>query len=176
MKTFTIEFPNKKIDATGVYKNYLLNRLNDAYPELTLDGIDGEKTNNSYQYIGPKARVGFGTSPLFNVSRYTGNYSTLKYPYYSEPKSYNLATDFQKAMKKLNDYAEYMRMCNNLPDDYDFKYFGIPVKEHQNFIQIGNTIVPKRKGNYYFDDLSSKQRTIVINVIVNINKVTNIYS
>lgn len=178
MKTFTIEFPNQKIDATGIYKNYLLNRLNDAYPDLTIDGIDSEKTTNSYQYIGPRARVGFGTSPLFNVSRYNPcDTCPFTCPFkFNELKNYNIATDFQRAMKKLNDYAEYVRMCKGLENSYDYKYFGIPVKEYQNYIQVGNTIIPKRNGMYCFDNLTKTQKTTVTNVIVNINKITNIYS
>lgn len=175
MKTFTIEFPNKKIDATGNYKNYLLNRLNSAYPEITIDGIDGEESETSYQYIGPGERVGFGLSPIYNVSRYSSapRYAPFKW---SQPANYNIATDFQRAMKKLHDYAEHLRMINGLEDSYDFKYFGIPVKEYQHFVQVGNTIIPKRRGCYCFDGLTKKQTTNVLNVIININKVTNIYS
>lgn len=177
MKTFTIEFPNKKVDATGVYKNYLLNRLNNAYPELSIDGIDGEETENSYQYIGPNNKVGFGLCPTYNVSRYNPCDSCpFTCPFkFEEAKSYNIATDFQRAMKKLNDYANYVRATKNLKDDVDYTYFGIPVKEHQSYIQIGNTIIPKRKGGYYLGNLSKEQKTTITNIIVNINNITNVY-
>lgn len=177
MKTFTIEFPNKKIDATGVYKNYLLNRLNDSYPELSIDGIDGIESENSYQYIGPRDKVGFGLSPTYNVSRYNPYlHGAYTYPFkFEEAKSYNIATNLQRAMKKLHDYAEYVRATNYIRDDIDYMYFGIPVKEHQSYIQIGNIIIPKRKGSYYLGNLSKEQKTTITNIIININNVTNVY-
>lgn len=180
MKTFTIEFPSKKVDAAGVYKNYLLNRLNDSYPELSIDGIDGPETYNSYQYIGPKENVGFGLSPTYHVSRYNPCNSCAGCPFacpfkFNTPKSYNLATDFQRAMKKLDDYAKYVRACREV-DDIDYTYFGIPVKEHQSYIQVGNTIIPKRKnGGYYLGNLTKEQKTTITNIIVNINNITNVY-
>ena len=47
MKHFSFILPNKKIDDSARYKNYLLSRLATAYPELTIDDFDTEETSFS---------------------------------------------------------------------------------------------------------------------------------
>lgn len=86
-----------------MYKNYLLKRLALAYPELLIDGIDTEETPFSYQYIGPNDKIRFGAdiySPC-DVAKYR---KCTYCPY--KVDNYNLATQFDLAMKKLDDYAK----------------------------------------------------------------------
>lgn len=166
MKSFTISMPNMKADSKGVYKNYLLKRLLLSYPELTIDGIDSSESDYNYQYIGPNDRIIFGPSPYSRCD--ISKYCNLRYcPFFNITENYNIATDFEKAMKKLDDYYKEKYGYKKL---YDFKLpDGTPVKEYQNFIQIGYNIIPKDNMYYYLNNLSEKNKTIINNFIVIIN-------
>ena len=166
MKTFTITLPNKKADSEGVYKNYLLKRLLLSYPELTIDGIDSEETENSYQYLGPNSRIMFGANYYSKCD--VAKYQTCKYcPFYKEPKNYDIATNFELAMKKLDEYSKQKYGYKKL---YDFVLEdGTPVKEYQNFIQVGRTIIPKNNIRYTLNNLREKERIAINNFIIMIN-------
>jgi len=166
MKTFTITLPNKKADSKGVYKNYLLKRLLLSYPELTIDGIDSEETENSYQYLGPNSRIMFGANYYSKCD--VAKYQTCKYcPFYKEPKNYDIATNFELAMKKLDEYSKQKYGYKKL---YDFVLEdGTPVKEYQNFIQVGHTIIPKNNIRYTLNNLREKERIAINNFIIMIN-------
>lgn len=166
MKTFTITLPNKKADSEGVYKNYLLKRLLLSYPELTIDGIDSEETENSYQYLGPNSRIMFGANYYSKCD--VAKYQTCKYcPFYNEPKNYDITTNFELAMKKLDEYSKQKYGYKKL---YDFVLEdGTPVKEYQNFIQVGRTIIPKNNIRYTLNNLREKERIVINNFIVMIN-------
>lgn len=166
MKTFTITLPNKKTDSEGVYKNYLLKRLLLSYPELTIDGIDSEETENSYQYLGPNSRIMFGANYYSKCD--IAKYKACKYcPFYNEPKNYDIATNFELAMKKLDEYSKQKYGYKKL---YDFVLEdGTPVKEYQNFIQVGRTIIPKNNIRYTLNNLREKERIVINNFIVMIN-------
>ena len=166
MKTFTITLPNKKADSEGVYKNYLLKRLLLSYPELTVDGIDSEETENSYQYLDPNSRIMFGANYYSKCD--VAKYQTCKYcPFYDEPKNYDIATNFELAMKKLDEYSKQKYGYKKL---YDFVLEdGTPVKEYQNFIQIGRTIIPKNNIRYTLNNLREKERIVINNFIIMIN-------
>ena len=165
MNTFTINMPNFKADKKGVYKNYLLKRLLLTYPELTIDGIDTEETPYSYQFIGPNDRIMFG--PYAYSKSDVSKYKTLRYLFNAEPENYNIATDFERAMKKLDDYYKCHK---NNKCYYDFKLAdGTPVREYQNFIQIGYNLIPKKNYQNYFNNLSKENKTLILNVITIIN-------
>lgn len=168
MKTFTITLPNKKADSEGVYKNYLLKRLLLSYPELTIDGIDSEETENSYQYLGPNSRIMFGANYYSKCD--VAKYQTCKYcPFYEEPKDYNIATSFERAMKKLDEYYKQKYGYKKL---YDFKLSdGTPVKEYQNFIQIGYNIIPKNNISYTLNNMKRKDLVIINKFIIAINNI-----
>lgn len=172
MKSFTISLPNKKADVNGVYKNYLLKRLLMSYPELTIDGIDSEETPNSYQYIGPSARILFGANYYSKCD--IAKYQRCRYcPFFNaqeEPKDYNIATDFERAMKKLDDYYKQKYGYKKL---YDFKLAdGTPVKEYQNFIQIGYKLIPKNNYRYYLNNMSDNEKITINNFIIMVNNTT----
>lgn len=164
---FTITTPNKKADSKGVYKNYLLKRLLMSYPELVIDGIDTEETPYSYQYIGPNNKIRFGADYYSRAD--VAKYNKCAYCPYAE--NYNLATQFELAMKKLDDYAKTQRNYSPL---YDFKLEdGTPVREYKNFIQVGYKLIPKYDGGY-FARITPEEKTIVNNIIVMINNNTEI--
>jgi len=171
MRHFYIQFPNKGIDKTGVYKNYLLNRLNQAYPELTIDGIDTKETPFSYQYVGPNDILGIGNgycSRCDVAGSIMNRYPKLERTY---TPTYNLATEFQLAMKKLDDYykmkKDYKPLYDFLLDD------GTPVREYNNFIQVGYRLIPKYGSPAYFAKLNTEDRKAVNSIIVVVNKITN---
>ena len=160
MKSFTIGMPSAAIDSKGIYKNFLLKRLLQSYPELVIDGIDTEETPYSYQYIGPNDKIMFGPYRYSrcDVSKFKG----LRY--WFAPKNYDMATEFELAMKKLDDY--YKEMMEGEKRYYDFKLpDGTPVKEYQNFIQIGYNMIPKKGYRNYFSNLSNKSKTVINNAI-----------
>lgn len=170
MKTFTITTPNKKQDSNGKYKNFLLNRLLTSYPELVIDGIDTEETPYSYQYIGPNTKIRFGSdhhSPC-DVAKY----KTCKYCPFAKEENYDFATEFELALKRLDMYAKTKRDYKPL---YDFLLEdGTPVREYQNFIQVGYKLIPKNNIRGYYANLPKKEQTVVNNFIIMVNNSTEI--
>ena len=166
MEQFTITMPNKKADPKGVYKNYLLKRLLLSYPELVIDGIDTEESNSSYQFVGPNDKVYFGPciNPYADVCKYC---SMRKSSLFADVENYNIATDFERAMKKLDDYYNRKLGYKKL---YDFTLKdGTPVKEYQNFIQIGYKLIPKDNIYNTIRFMSDRDKTIILNFINIIN-------
>lgn len=166
MKNFTITLPNKKADPEGVYKDYLLKRLLLSYPELTIDGVDTDETPYSYQHIGPNNRIIFGANYFSSCD--VSKYRSCKYcPFAEDIKNYDIATDFERAMKKLDEYYKEKKGYKKL---YDFTLSdGTPVKEYQNYIQIGYKLIPKNNIRYTLNHLSDKDRKIINNFIFIIN-------
>lgn len=169
MKAFTITLPNKKANPNGEYKNYLLKRLLSSYPELVIDGIDTEETPFSYQYIGPNNMVRFGKDLFSNCD--VAKYKECKYcPFKTE--NYNMATQFELSMKRIDDYVKAKREYKPL---YDFILDdGTPVREYNNFIQVGYRLIPKNNLREYYLNLPKKEKTIINNIIVMINNSTEI--
>lgn len=168
-KYFTMTLPNKKCDKNGMYKNYLLKRLATAYPELLIDGIDTEETPFSYQYIGPNDKIRFGAT-LYSPCD-VAKYRKCTYCPYNE-ENYNLATQFELAMKKLDDYAKMQRKYQK--PLYDFRLDdGTPVKEYNNFIQVGYRLIPKYNRAYILA-MPKKEQVVINNLIVMINNSTEI--
>lgn len=182
MKSYIFELPEKKYDNKGFLKNLVINHIAEKYPFLTMDGIDGPKTETSLQYAGPGDFISLGVHPKYHISSvkkndwYNGcsNCFNYKCPFnaLNRPEKINLLSDFDIAMKKLDEYANSTGQY--LDKGYDYKWFGTPVRIYQNFIQIGMTIIPK-KGDYFIlpEDLSQKEITIINNVIYNINIIVN---
>lgn len=165
----TISLPNKKCDKNGIYKNYLLKRLALTYRELLIDGIDTEETPFSYQYIGPSDKIRFGAD-LYSACD-VAKYRKCTYCPFAE-ENYSLATQFELAMKKLDDYAKLRRDYRK--PLYDFRLpDGTPVKEYGNFIQVGYKLIPKYNRGYIMS-LPCEEKTIINNVIIMINNNTEI--
>ena len=166
MRQFTISLPNKKADNNGVYKNYLLKRLLLSYPELTIDGIDTEESARSYQYAGPNDYIVFGAA--LYVKADVNRYCNLRYcPFMNDVPNYDIATNFERAMKKLDEYYKEKIGYKKL---YDFRLpDGTPVKEYQNYIQIGYKIIPKNNIRYTLNNLSDRDKKVINNFIFIIN-------
>ena len=87
-------------------------------------------------------------------------------------ENYSLATQFELAMKKLDDYAKLRRDYRK--PLYDFRLpDGTPVKEYGNFIQVGYKLIPKYNRGYIMS-LPREEKTIINNVIIMINNNTEI--
>lgn len=170
MKAFTITLPNKKANPNGEYKNYLLGRLLSSYPELAIDGIDTEETPFSYQYIGPNDRIRFGAD--YYSSCDVAKYKKCRYCPFESGENYNMATQFELSMKRLDDYVKAKR---NYEPFYDFRLDdGTPVKEYNNFIQVGYRLIPKNNLRGFYHNLPKKEQTVINNIIVMINNNTEI--
>ena len=172
MKHFTISLPNSKVDSKGEYKNFLLKRLLQSYPELVIDGIDTEESPYSYQYVGPSERILFGPCPysIADVCRYRNKFQYLPIIEEDNIEDYNIATNFERAMRKLDKYYKEKYGYKKL---YDFKLAdGTPVKEYQNFIQVGYNLIPKNNMYNYLNNLSEENKITIINFIVTINNTT----
>lgn len=168
MKTFTIELPNVKADRKGIYKNYLLNRLAQSYPELIISGMDNQELITSLKYVGPNDKIVIGNNP-FSRADVSGCpfYSTCRFA----KKDYNIATDFERAMKALDEYYKEKLGYKKL---YDFKLAdGTPVKEYQNFIQIGYNVIPKNDIYSTISRMNKKSRMQIINFIMIVNNTIN---
>lgn len=182
MKTYIFELPEKKYDNKGFLKNAVINHIAEKYPFLSMDGIDGPKTYKSLQYAGPGDFITLGLSDKYDISFirkndwYNGCSSCDNYhcPFSSlkKPEKYNLLSQFDIAMKKIDEYAKSKGYA--LDKGYDYKWFGLPVRIYQNFVQIGMTIIPK-KGDYFIlpDTLTEKEITTINTVIYNINIIVN---
>jgi hypothetical protein len=170
MKAFTITTPNIKCDPKGEYKNYLLKRLVMAYPELTIDGIDTEESPFSYQYIGPNNKIRFGRDYFSRCD--AAKYAKCRYCPFEREENYNMATQFELAMKRLDDYAKTQR---DYAPVYDFRLEdGTPVREYANFIQVGYKLIPKNNFAGYYRSLPKEEKTVINNIIIMVNNSTEI--
>jgi hypothetical protein len=157
---FTIKFPRKKVDPKGTYKNYLLHRLIDSYPELLIAGIDNnnEYDPRGYQYVGPSEEIlivneidrpkGYmnvmGISNRFRKNMTRNGVNVPEFDLGTEPQKIMAMID--RLIKRQNGYKKL----------YDFKLpDGTPVKEYDNFIQVGFEIIPK-EGTYRFLETLNK--------------------
>lgn len=131
-------------------------------------------------------RYGFNT-PNLEIPKY-GILHFAPYVYYKptidtdnlrygiiKPK-YHLISTLDDAMNKLREYAKKVkleRILNselNEDKDYDFIYYGEPVKFYDNFIQIGSRIIPTVHYNKYFNSITEEEKHAkIINLIINIS-------
>lgn len=165
MKSFIVTMPSYDIDPKQELKNFLINRVAD-----TCKWLNPEKTLSD---VGYGERVAFDYSPYLSIRKgngYTPLYS-LPESIYPKKKNYNLYTDFDAAMAKLAYYAEEAN--KPLERGYDFKWFGQPVRITQPFIQIGNTIIPRKDSARYLAALSPIEQTNITNIIIKINTIVN---
>ena len=169
MEKFTISMPNKKADPNGIYKDYLLKRLLMSYPELAIAGIDADRDySSSYRFVGPNDRILFGPCAFSkaDVTRCCKD-GYLYCPFLRDVENYDIATNFELTMKKLDDYYKERYGYKKL---YDFKLpDGTPVKEYQNFIQIGYKLIPKNNIRNTLNSLTDREKIVINTFIITIN-------
>lgn len=163
---FIIELPNKEIDNTGTYKNWLLNdTVFKKYPYLKSDATHSPTPlYRDISYAGPLDGILFDSKTAYDMTYLPK--SLLSSGYYSKTPKYNLYYDYDKIEKLLADYAR----SKYVEDPYDFTINGIPVTICGTYIRIGNSIIPKGAGFGYFNSLTpeiKKEINIVINITIN---------
>lgn len=156
-------FDTVKPNNTTTGNNYILNRLFQSYPELVTENILKNNMENGYWRVNRSSNKNvFGT--FFNREelmkcRYCPMTKTCDY--------YDYATSFEAAIRRLNKYAKAKYGYDKL---YDFELIdGTPVKEYQNFIQVGYNIIPKNNYRNYYMNLPLKDKITINNTIVIIN-------
>ena len=83
-----------------------------------------------------------------------------------------MATQFELAMKRLDDYAKTQRDYAPL---YDFRLEdGTPVREYANFIQVGYKLISKNNFAGYYRSLPKEEKTVINNIIIMVNNSTEI--
>ena len=165
MKKFYIQLPSENKDPKGLLKKYLVEKILGRSPWLSFAGIDTPSVNRGVQYAGPKDYIVFDPNAEFDVNWAT--YDDLAESTKAIP-TYNLYDNFTAAIEKLEHYARAKHPFFSKPD-YDFKYFGQPVKVFDNYVQIGYDIIPRNNVRFYLSSLPEKSINNITNVIVKIN-------
>lgn len=146
--------------------NYLLNRLMDSYPELITTSKEEEEDYPNLSLI----------KMLFGAEYFKGKKADYRNVGYwpEEKKTTKLAKDieFELALNKLCQWTKNKYGYKPL---YDFTLAdGTPVKEYQNFIQVGYNIIPKNDYRGFYNNFRSKSDLdaliiIIENTIINLN-------
>ena len=82
---------------------------------------------------------------------------------------YDGLSEFDLALRKINAFAEWLEKQEKDPG-YDFLYGNTPVRIYQNFIQIGNTILPLNDVYSSLNRFKKEKQENYINIIINISK------
>jgi hypothetical protein len=183
MTQFTITLPKQSIDPKGSLKSRILQAAAKKLPFAKWHGID-TPSNPLFdvEYAGPKDKLCFGLNSNAGFSALNKRFWDNKKEdvYYipflanksSKPKNYNAFDQLDLALKRLQEYADFLEDKERDPG-YDFLYFGQPVRVYQKFIQVGNDIIPTSDLNFF----KREEQTPIINLIVNISNsetITNI--
>ena len=169
MKTYTIGLPNTYIDNKGSFKKYILNSVAEQFPFFKWNQNEEEKDFN-LRYAGPTDRL------IFNFDNKEPKFFAFNKSFWNPFKKYNTlkntehysSLDLAKAMHKLRKYAkQYDDYLNDPGYDY-INEFGQPVRIYQNFIQIGDTIIPFKNHGFYSFSPKKEENTKIINIIMNI--------
>ncbi len=180
MKSFTIQLPHKNLDNNGTVKNRILNAIQEKLPFAKWHGIHcDEDPDYSIAYAGPNDYLG-----ITNFNNMT-HFCALNKKFFDPCKkcyahcpfakecmnmtNYDGLTEFDIAMRKLNKYAKWLAEQEEDPG-YDFLYEGTPVRIYQNFIQIGNSIIPLNNTISTLNRFNKKKKDNYINIIINISK------
>ena len=166
MNKFYIKLPSANIDPKGALKSFLVNKMLSAKPWLRYAGIDTPRVERGIQYASADDYIVFDSSATFDVDWAKSSdlsESTKRYI-----PVYDLYTDFNSAINKLESYARAKCPFFSEPD-YDFKYFGQPVKVFDNYVQIGLNIIPRKNTRAYLSALPGATIDSITEVIVKIN-------
>lgn len=180
MKSFTIQLPHKNIDNNGTVKNRIMKAIQEKLPFAKWHGIHTpENEDLSIAYAGPEDYLGItnlkDTVYFHALNKKFFNPCKKCYAYCPFAKEcldlnhYDGLTEFDLAMRKLNRYAEWLAEQEEDPG-YDFIYMGQPVRIYQNFIQIGNTILPLNDITSSLNRFKKEKKDNIINIIINISK------
>lgn len=180
MTSFTIQLPKYKLDSNGTIKNRIMNAIQEKLPFAKWHGIHTpEDKKFSIAYAGPNDYLGvtnFNNHACFYALNKKFFNPCIKYsalcPFAKSEldlNNYNGLTEFDLAMRKINKYAQWLKEQEEDPG-YDFIYMGQPVRIYQNFIQIGNTILPLNNITSSLNRFKKDKKDNIINIIINVSK------
>lgn len=179
MKQFTLGFPSENVDKNNTFKSKFMKAIAEKFPFAKWHNNENDKLH-SVDYIGPKDRLIFTLDEKPYISAFNRrfwnpqNLNDIKELFYPRPykvKHYDYV-DINEAMYTLRKYAdEYYDYLRDR--GYDYMLNGQPVRVYQNFVQIGNTIIPFNLDNYNF--LLSPKYKETTNIIINLYKDCNFF-
>lgn len=170
MKTFTIGLPNKHVDNKGTFKTNILKAIAEQFPFFKWNQNEDEKDFN-LRYVGPSDRL------IFDFTDNKPKFYAFNKRFWNPFKTYKTNTDNTEhytpydltiAMHKLRKYAA---QYNDYLKDPGYDYLteeGLPVRIYQNFIQIGDHIIPFKNHGFYSFSPKKKEDTKIVNIIMNI--------
>lgn len=180
MTSFTIQLPQYNLDKKGTVKNRIMKAIQEKLPFAKWHGIHTpENEAFSLAYAGPKDYLGI-TNLKDNVYFHALNKKFFNpcikcsalCPFAKNTldlNNYDGLTEFDLALRKINAYAKWLEEQEKDPG-YDFIYMGQPVRIYQNFIQIGNTILPLNDITSSLNRFKKEKKDNFINIIINISK------
>lgn len=191
---FAVRFPSRNNDSKGVFKKSLLNFIEREYPYLSLAGLDAPEYDalgrriKSIEYVGPKDTMTFGLSDYHDVAYATKPSDLLNEQGTGFAPVYDIADDWNTVINKLTRFAEAKEReesCYNCPlrnvcgkvkkpkyNEADAYYLsdGTKVTIFDNFIKIGNTIVPRNITPVFIAKAPVATRELIKRTIVTITR------
>lgn len=180
MTSFTITNPHKNIDNNGTLKSRILKEIANKLPFAKWHGIHTEEDPKySIAFAGPEDELHFNFNEPIHFSALNKRFFTPKTkctccdcPFANSKLNLNYYdgfTDFDLAMRRIQKYIKHMIELEEDPG-YDFLWGDTPVRIYQNFIQIGNSIVPMNDPYATLNRLSNRSKENIINIIINVSK------
>ena len=179
MKSFTINLPKYNLDNNGTVKNRIMKAIQEKLPFAKWHGIHTEEHPDlSVAYAGPEDYLGI-TNFEDNVYFHTLNKKffdpkrkcTASCPFvkhYLDLNNYDGLTELDLALRKIDAFAKWLKEQED--PGYDFLYGNTPVRIYQNFIQIGNTILPLNNITSSLNRFKKEKQDNYINIIINVSK------
>lgn len=180
MTSFTINLPKYNLDNKGTVKNRIMKAIEEKLPFAKWHGIHTpERKDLSIAYAGPEDYLGitnFKDNVYFHALNKKFFNPCIKCsalcPFAKSTldlNNYDGITELDLALRKIEKYAKWLAEQEEDPG-YDFIYMGQPVRIYQNFIQIGNAIIPLNDITSTLNRFSEKKKNNYINIIINISK------
>lgn len=182
MKSFTIQLPHKNLDNNGTVKNRIMKAIQEKLPFAKWHGIHTREDEDlSVAFAGPKDKLrvtNFNGETLFHALNKNSKKlfnpclnCTCNCPFANGniDLKYDGLSELDIALRKINAYAKWLAEQEEDPG-YDFLYMNTPVRIYQNFIQIGNTILPLSNIFHTLNRFREEKKETYINIIINISK------
>ena len=180
MTSFTIRLPQYNLDNNGTVKNRIMNAIQEKLPFAKWHGIHTpEDKDFSVAFAGPKDYLGItnlkDTTYFHALNKKFFNpckKCIAKCPFANDMlqlNTYDGLTEFDIALRKISAFAKWLEEQEKDPG-YDFLIGNTPVRIYQNFIQIGNTILPLNDICTTLNRFKEEKKENYINIIINISK------
>lgn len=122
----------------------------------------GNKKHNDTFKVGEP--IYLDVEALYNKNKATNSdpFALLKPNYGTDKNLYDMFKNF--ANTKYDYYLTH--------PSYDYKYMGVPVKIHGNYIQVGSEIIPKYADYSSFEKLNNKTKLVIYNIMIDAVEIT----